>query len=191
MAMKIVVSRYLSILLVGGTLLFTACSGGSENKTDETAQMQNTEEAAETNNMAAANSAESTLSESNKTVDGKLNVNTATDEAFRTIPEVGDKMVYEFKEYRPYVSIQQFRREIGKYVNEDQVAEYEKYIYVPIHRNDSDLATLLQIPGLDEEEGTALIGMRPFETDQEFLDALSGFIDSDEMIIAEGYLDAE
>ena len=46
----------------------------------------------------------------------KLNLNTATREQFLTIPGVGDRMVREFEEYRPYASIQQFRREIGKYV---------------------------------------------------------------------------
>lgn len=37
-------------------------------------------------------------------------------------------MVRKFEEYRPYVSIQQFRREIGKYVDEAMVAAYEQYV---------------------------------------------------------------
>jgi hypothetical protein len=37
-------------------------------------------------------------------------------------------MLREFKEYRPYVNIQQFRREIGKYVNEKEVARFERYV---------------------------------------------------------------
>ncbi len=53
------------------------------------------------------------------------------DELLATIPNFGDRMVREFGEYRPYVSIQQFRKEIGKYVDAAQVAEYEKYVYVP------------------------------------------------------------
>ena len=62
---------------------------------------------------------------------------------------MGNRMVHEFEEYRPYKSIQQFRKEIGKYVDQNQVAEYEKYIFVPINENDSDAPTLQQIPGLD------------------------------------------
>ena len=63
----------------------------------------------------------------------KVNLNTANgDDFLAAIPGLGNRMVREFQEYRPYVSIQQFRKEIGKYVDDAQVAEYEKYVYVPI-----------------------------------------------------------
>lgn len=62
-------------------------------------------------------------------------------------------MVGEFLEYRPYVGIRQFRRKIGKYVDEEQVAAYEQYVNVPIDPNESDAATLQQIPGLDAGKG--------------------------------------
>jgi hypothetical protein len=39
-------------------------------------------------------------------------------------------MLREFKEYRPYRSIEQFRREIGKYVNENEVARFERYVTI-------------------------------------------------------------
>src|SRR5690349_10714428 len=69
----------------------------------------------------------------------KLNLNTVSgDELLATIPNFPNRMVREFQEYRPYISIQQFRQEIGKYVDDAQVAEYEKYVYVPIAINDSD-----------------------------------------------------
>ena len=57
----------------------------------------------------------------------RLNLNTASRDDFLTVPEVGNRMVREFMEYRPYVSIRQFRREIGKYVSDEQVAAYEQY----------------------------------------------------------------
>ncbi len=38
------------------------------------------------------------------------------------------KMVHEFEEYRPYSSMEQFRREIGKYVDDDEVARLESYV---------------------------------------------------------------
>jgi DNA uptake protein ComE-like DNA-binding protein len=47
----------------------------------------------------------------------KFNLNTASEADFLTIPNVGNRMVREFMEYRPYTSIGQFRREIGKYVD--------------------------------------------------------------------------
>ena len=97
-------------------------------------------------------------------------------------------MLREFMEYRPYVSIQQFRQEIGKYVDDAQVAEYEKYIYVPIAINDSDSATLQQIPGLDASEAKTLISGRPFASTDDFLVKLSEYISADELETAKMYL---
>jgi hypothetical protein len=37
-------------------------------------------------------------------------------------------MAHEFDEYRPYTDMEQFRREIGKYVDEDEVARLEQYV---------------------------------------------------------------
>jgi DNA uptake protein ComE-like DNA-binding protein len=49
-----------------------------------------------------------------------INLNTATDDVFLTIPGVGAKMVREFKEYRPWKSKAHFDKEIGKYINNNQ-----------------------------------------------------------------------
>ena len=98
-----------------------------------------------------------------------LNLNTATGEQFATIPGVGDRMVHEFEEYRPYTSIGQFRREIGKYVDEDVVAGYEDYVFVPIDPNESDEETLQQLPGVDAEAAAALVASRPYADDEAFL----------------------
>lgn len=97
-------------------------------------------------------------------------------------------MVREFQEYRPYTSIAQFRREIGKYVDDAQIAEYEKYVYVPIAVNEADAATLQQIPGLDATEAGGLIAARPFATNEAFLTALSAYVSADELALAENYL---
>lgn len=60
-----------------------------------------------------------------------INLNTATDEDILGIPGLGPRMLREFKEYRPYRSMEQFRREIGKYVNEKEVARLERYVTIP------------------------------------------------------------
>jgi len=53
----------------------------------------------------------------------RLNLNTASSDDFSAaIPNFSGRMLREFLEYRPYISIQQFRQEIGKYVDEAQVA---------------------------------------------------------------------
>ena len=57
-----------------------------------------------------------------------VNLNTASDDDILSIPGVGRRMLHEFKEYRPYRSIEQFRKEIGKYVNAKEVARLERYV---------------------------------------------------------------
>ena len=60
-----------------------------------------------------------------------INLNTATDEEILLIPNLGNRMLREFKEYRPYESLAKFHREIGKYVNEMELARLEQYVMVP------------------------------------------------------------
>jgi DNA uptake protein ComE-like DNA-binding protein len=57
-----------------------------------------------------------------------LKLNSELQADFRLIPGVGRKMAHEFDEYRPYTDMDQFRREIDKYVDEDEVARYEQYV---------------------------------------------------------------
>ena len=60
-----------------------------------------------------------------------VDLNTASDADMLTIPGAGAKMLKEFKEYRPWKSVEQFRREIGKYVNAKEVARLERYVAIP------------------------------------------------------------
>lgn len=57
-----------------------------------------------------------------------LKLNSAAKADIQLIPGVGGRMAHEFEEYRPYRSMQQFRREIGKYVDQEEVARYEQYV---------------------------------------------------------------
>lgn len=59
-----------------------------------------------------------------------LDLNSATGEEIQLIPGVGDRMQHEFEEYRPYTAIEQFRREIGKYVDDEEVARLERYVTI-------------------------------------------------------------
>lgn len=59
-----------------------------------------------------------------------IDLNTASDEDILSIPGVGAKMLKEFKEYRPYKAIEQFRRQIGKYVNDKELARLERYVTI-------------------------------------------------------------
>ena len=57
-----------------------------------------------------------------------VNLNTATDADILTIPGAGQRMVREFKEYRPWKTKEQFEREIGKYVGPNEVARLWRYV---------------------------------------------------------------
>jgi DNA uptake protein ComE-like DNA-binding protein len=122
----------------------------------------------------------------------KLNLNEVTeDQLLASIPDFSGRMVREFMEYRPYISIQQFRQEIGKYVSAEQVAAYEQYVYVPIAVDDSDAATLQQLPGVDATDADALVAGRPYGANTAFLAALAPYVSPDELAAAAVYLAAE
>lgn len=170
-------------------LISSACTTGGEH-----ANSNNTAAASNNSNVAVVTSTPNANANANQTggnnaAKAKLNVNTASgSELLAAIPGLGNKMVHEFEEYRPYNSIQQFRREIGKYVSAEQVAEYEKHIYVPIKPNDADAATLQQIPGLDASEAQALIAARPYASNDAFLAKLAANVSEAELSVARTYL---
>lgn len=122
----------------------------------------------------------------------KLNLNEASgDDFLNTIPGFGNRMVREFQEYRPYISILQFRREMGKYVDETTIAGYEEYVYVPVDVDESDAATLMQLPGVDETIAEALMAERPFGSNDAFLTALATHVSPEQASAAAGYLTGE
>ena len=57
-----------------------------------------------------------------------IGLNDATREEILLIPGVGARMAHEFEEYRPYADTEQFRREIGKYVDGEEVDRLERYV---------------------------------------------------------------
>jgi DNA uptake protein ComE-like DNA-binding protein len=59
-----------------------------------------------------------------------IDLNTATDDQIKTIPNVGANMLREFKEYRPWKSKAQFEKEIGKYVDAKEVARLWRYVTI-------------------------------------------------------------
>lgn len=59
-----------------------------------------------------------------------LDLNSASREEILLIPGVGGRMAHEFEEYRPYKAMAQFRREIGKYVDDAEVERLATYVRV-------------------------------------------------------------
>jgi DNA uptake protein ComE-like DNA-binding protein len=118
----------------------------------------------------------------------KYNLNTITNDQILSIPGAGERMTREFAEYRPYTTIGQFRAEIGKYVDEDVVASYEKYLFVPIDPTNPDAATFQQLPGLDEDEANQLADGGPYADDAAFLSALASLVSPEQAALAPVYL---
>lgn len=59
-----------------------------------------------------------------------IDLNSASAEEILLIPGIGPRMLHEFEEYRPYRAIEEFRREMGKYVDDEEVARLERYVRV-------------------------------------------------------------
>jgi DNA uptake protein ComE-like DNA-binding protein len=59
-----------------------------------------------------------------------LDLNTATDDQFRTIPNLPGNMLREFKEYRPWKAKAQFDKEIGKYVGPQETARLWRFMTI-------------------------------------------------------------
>lgn len=148
-------------------------------------------EAAPAATADAAMAATMTATEAAQSSFTKINLNTATAEQLNTIPGFTPRWVREFQEYRPYASILVFRKELGKYTDATQIAEWEKYVYVPVQVDNSDAATLMQIPCVDEALAKALIAGRPYKTNDAFLAALSKSLTPDQVALAKNYLEAQ
>jgi DNA uptake protein ComE-like DNA-binding protein len=118
----------------------------------------------------------------------KYDINAISPEQILSIPGAGEQMTHEFAEYRPYTTIDQFRAEIGKYVDDDLIAGYERYVYVPIAPNDADEATLRQLPGVGEDRAAALVAGQPYADDAAFLSALAGQVSAEQAELAAAYL---
>jgi DNA uptake protein ComE-like DNA-binding protein len=59
-----------------------------------------------------------------------VRLNTATDADILSIPGTGQRMVREFKEYRPWKSKEQFIKEIGKYVGAKEAERMWRYVVI-------------------------------------------------------------
>ena len=98
----------------------------------------------------------------------QIDLNTAAREEIMLIPGMGNRMVREFLEYRPYTALTQFRKEIGKYVDDKEVARLEQYVFVPVNLNTASDETLSSIPGASPQLIRALKDARPYKDMEQF-----------------------
>ena len=61
-----------------------------------------------------------------------VELNTAAEEDIRLIPSsiAPGKLAHEFDEYRPYDNLEQFVREMAKYVGDEEAVELTRYVYL-------------------------------------------------------------
>lgn len=110
-----------------------------------------------------------------------FNLNTTPEDDFKMIPEVGDRMAHEFEEYRPYTSIKQFRREIGKYVDEAEVARYENYVFVPVELNTASEEDIKALPGVGNRMAHEFEEYRPYSSMAQFRKEIGKYVDDKEL----------
>lgn len=117
-----------------------------------------------------------------------INLNTATREEILLVPGVGARMAHEFEEYRPYRSMTQFRREIGKYVDDEEVARMEQYVFVPIELNTASEEDILTIPGVGQRMLHEFLEYRPYRSMEQFRREIGKYVDEKELARLERYV---
>ncbi|MDH3733161.1 MAG: helix-hairpin-helix domain-containing protein [Gemmatimonadota bacterium] len=110
-----------------------------------------------------------------------MNLNTASEEEMLLIPGVGDRMAHEFDEYRPYDGMGRFRREIGKYVDDDVVDTYARYVFIPIDLNTATAEQILMIPGVGSRMLHEFEEYRPYASMEQFMREIGKYVDDGEL----------
>lgn len=117
-----------------------------------------------------------------------INLNTASKEEILLIPGLGPRMLREFLEYRPYKALAQFRREMGKYVDDKEVARLEQYVFVPINLNTASDEEILSIPGLGQRMLREFKEYRPYTSIEQFRREMGKYVNAKEVARMERYV---
>ena len=110
-----------------------------------------------------------------------INLNTATPEEIMLIPGAGKRMAHEFEEYRPWRNWAQFQKEIGKYVNQDEVARLGQYAFIPINVNTASDADIQTIPGVGARMLHEFKEYRPWKSIAHFHKEIGKYVDDNEV----------
>jgi DNA uptake protein ComE-like DNA-binding protein len=118
----------------------------------------------------------------------QINLNTATEEEILMIPGTGKRMLREFLEYRPYKTLAQFHKEIGKYVDDKELARLEQYVFVPINLNTASDEDILSIPGAGKRMVREFKEYRPYTNIEKFRKEIGKYVDKKEVARLERYV---
>jgi DNA uptake protein ComE-like DNA-binding protein len=97
-----------------------------------------------------------------------INLNTGTAPEILLIPRVAKRMTREFEEYRPWVSMAQFDKEIGKYVDATEVNRLKQYVFIPLDLNTATDDQFRTIPNLGGNMLREFKEYRPWKTKAQF-----------------------
>ena len=117
-----------------------------------------------------------------------LNLNAASREEIMLIPGMGSRMLREFLEYRPYMALAVFHREIDKYVDDAELARLEQYVFVPLDLNAASDADLLTIPGLGNRMLREFKEYRPYDGIERFRREIGKYVPKEEVARLERYV---
>ncbi len=118
-----------------------------------------------------------------------INLNTASNREILLVPGVGDKMAHEFEEYRPYTAIAQWQREIGKYVDDAEIARMGQYVFVPIDLNTATREEILAIPGVGRRMAHEFEEYRPYSSIAQFRREIGKYVNDQEVARLERYVE--
>ena len=118
----------------------------------------------------------------------QINLNTATEEEILMIPGTGKRMLHEFLEYRPYKTLAQFHKEIGKYVNDKELARLAQYVFVPINLNTASDQDIVSIPGIGKRMLHEFKEYRPYTNIEQFRKEIGKYVDKKEVARLERYV---
>ncbi len=118
----------------------------------------------------------------------QVNLNDASEEEMLLIPGMNGRMAHEFEEYRPYTSLEQFRREIGKYVDDDELARFERYVFIPLNLNTASEDDLATIPGMTARMVHEFEEYRPYSSMEQFRREIGKYVDEHEVARLESYV---
>jgi DNA uptake protein ComE-like DNA-binding protein len=117
-----------------------------------------------------------------------INLNSAPREEILLIPGMGNRMLREFLEYRPYAALAVFHREIDKYVDDAELARLEQYVFVPLDLNKASDADLLTIPGLGNRMLREFKEYRPYDGIERFRREIGKYVSKEEVARLERYV---
>ncbi len=117
-----------------------------------------------------------------------INLNDVTNDEILLIPGVGDRMAHEFEEYRPYEDMAEFRREIGKYVDEAEVERLAGYVFVPIDLNAATRDEIMAVPGMTDRMAHEFEEYRPYADLEQFRREIGKYVDENEVARFERYV---